>query len=61
MAIRKQAASRRSPARPAKSAPRARARRAPLGAMRVPRLEQRHLDIIGLGLVALGVFLAFPI
>jgi S-DNA-T family DNA segregation ATPase FtsK/SpoIIIE len=61
MAIRKQAASRRSPAKPAKSAPRARARRAPLRAMRVPRLEQRHLDIIGLGLVALGVFLAFPI
>jgi S-DNA-T family DNA segregation ATPase FtsK/SpoIIIE len=29
--------------------------------MRVPRLEQRHRDIIGLGLVALGVFLAFPI
>ncbi|HEX4343943.1 MAG TPA: DNA translocase FtsK [Solirubrobacteraceae bacterium] len=29
--------------------------------MRVPRLEQRHLDLIGLGLVAVGVFLAFPV
>jgi S-DNA-T family DNA segregation ATPase FtsK/SpoIIIE len=29
--------------------------------MRVPRLEQRQLDLLGLGLVALGVFLAFPV
>ena len=28
---------------------------------RLPVLEQRHLDLIGLGLVALGVFLAFPL
>jgi DNA segregation ATPase FtsK/SpoIIIE, S-DNA-T family len=28
---------------------------------RLPVLEQRHLDVIGLGLVALGVFLAFPL
>jgi S-DNA-T family DNA segregation ATPase FtsK/SpoIIIE len=55
---RKPAASRRSAAKPK---PRARARRASLSAMRVPRLEQRHLDLIGLGFVALGVFLAFPI
>jgi S-DNA-T family DNA segregation ATPase FtsK/SpoIIIE len=27
----------------------------------VPVLEQRHLDLIGLGLVAAGVFLAFPL
>src|SRR3954447_2323241 len=33
-----------------------RARRSPA---RVPVLEQRHLDLIGLGLVALSVFLAF--
>jgi S-DNA-T family DNA segregation ATPase FtsK/SpoIIIE len=58
MAAARKPASRRSPA---KTTPRARARRAPLGAMRVPRLQQRHLDIIGLGFVALGVFLAFPI
>jgi S-DNA-T family DNA segregation ATPase FtsK/SpoIIIE len=28
---------------------------------RLPVLEQRHLDLIGLGLVAVGVFLAFPL
>jgi S-DNA-T family DNA segregation ATPase FtsK/SpoIIIE len=28
---------------------------------RLPVLEQRHLDLIGLGLVAAGVFLAFPL
>src|SRR4051794_41975618 len=28
---------------------------------RLPILEQRHLDLAGLGLVALGVFLAFPL
>jgi S-DNA-T family DNA segregation ATPase FtsK/SpoIIIE len=51
-----------APRRPAeKPKPRARARRSSLSAMRVRRLEQRHLDLLGLGLVALGVFLAFPI
>ena len=59
MAAARKPASRRSPATPSK--PRARARRASLSAMRVPRLEQRHLDLVGLGFVALGVFLAFPI
>ncbi|MEA2155473.1 MAG: segregation ATPase FtsK/SpoIIIE, family, partial [Solirubrobacteraceae bacterium] len=58
MAAARKPASRRSPAKPK---PRARARRSSLSAMRVPLLEQRHLDLIGLGLVALGVFLAFPI
>ncbi len=38
-----------------------RAKRAPVSAMTVPLLEQRHLDLIGLGLVAIGVFLAFPV
>ena len=28
---------------------------------RLPVLEQRDLDLIGLGLVAVGVFLAFPL
>jgi len=28
---------------------------------RMPILEQRHLDLLGLGLVAAGVFLAFPL
>jgi len=46
---------------PAKPKPRARARRSPIDAMHVPLIEQRHLDLIGLGLVAIGVFLAFPI
>jgi len=51
----------RRPAAKKKPTPRARARRSSVNAMRVPLLEQRHLDIIGLGLVALGVFLAFPL
>ena len=52
------------PARkPAKSrAKKARARRSPVPwPPRLPILEQRHLDLIGLGLVAVGVFLAFPL
>src|SRR3954468_6070770 len=28
---------------------------------RLPVLEQHHVDLLGLGLVALGVFLAFPL
>ncbi len=43
------------------SKPKPRAKRAPVQAMHVPLLEQRHLDLIGLGLVAIGVFLAFPV
>jgi S-DNA-T family DNA segregation ATPase FtsK/SpoIIIE len=58
MAAARKPASRRSTAKPK---PRARARRSSVRAMRVPLLEQRHLDLIGLGLVALGVFLVFPI
>jgi DNA segregation ATPase FtsK/SpoIIIE, S-DNA-T family len=46
----------------AKSRSKARARRSPLPwPPRLPVLEQRHLDLIGLGLVAVGVFLAFPL
>ncbi len=45
-----------------KSARKARAHRSPLPwPPRLPVLEQRHLDLIGLGLVAAGVFLAFPL
>jgi S-DNA-T family DNA segregation ATPase FtsK/SpoIIIE len=58
MAAARKPAPRRSPA---KSKPRARARRSSLGALGLPALEQRHMDLIGLGLVALGVFLAFPL
>jgi S-DNA-T family DNA segregation ATPase FtsK/SpoIIIE len=58
MAAARKPATRRSTAQ---SKPRARARRSSLSAMRVPLLAQRHLDLIGLGLVALGVFLVFPI
>jgi DNA segregation ATPase FtsK/SpoIIIE, S-DNA-T family len=55
-------APRRKPAsKSSKPQPRARARRLPPGAMRMALLEQRQLDIIGLGLVAIGVFLAFPV
>ena len=58
MAAARKPAPRRSPA---KSKPRARARRSSLGALGLPALEQRQMDLIGLGLVALGVFLAFPL
>jgi DNA segregation ATPase FtsK/SpoIIIE, S-DNA-T family len=45
-----------------KSAKKARAHRSSLPwPPRLPVLEQRHLDLIGLGLVAVGVFLAFPL
>ena len=44
-----------------KAKPKPRARRSSIESMRVPLLEQRHLDLIGLGLVAVGVFLAFPV
>src|SRR3954469_24651050 len=41
---------------------RARARRStPSWRPRLPVIEQRHLDLTGLGLVAVGVFLAFPL
>jgi DNA segregation ATPase FtsK/SpoIIIE, S-DNA-T family len=52
-----------SPARKsAKSRSKARARRSPLPwPPRVPILEQRQLDLIGLALVAAGVFMAFPL
>lgn len=49
-------AARRQPARR-----RARARRSSPSPVRLPALEQRQLDLIGLGLVALGVLLAFPL
>ncbi len=57
---------RRPAAKPAKPAarrakPRPRARRRAPWRQRVPVLEQRHLDLIGLGLFAAGVFLAFPL
>ncbi|MEA2269573.1 MAG: segregation ATPase FtsK/SpoIIIE, family, partial [Solirubrobacteraceae bacterium] len=45
-----------------KAGSRARARRsAPMWRPRLPVVEQRHLDLAGLGLVAAGVFLAFPL
>jgi S-DNA-T family DNA segregation ATPase FtsK/SpoIIIE len=55
------AAKRRKP--PARGgATRARARRSSATwAPRVPVIEQRHLDLLGLALVACGVFLAFPL
>jgi S-DNA-T family DNA segregation ATPase FtsK/SpoIIIE len=51
------------PARkPATRRAKARARRSSLPwPPRLPLLEQRHLDLIGLGLVAVGVFMAFPL
>ncbi|UTI62775.1 DNA translocase FtsK [Paraconexibacter antarcticus] len=42
--------------------PRARAHRSNAAwAPRLPLLEQHHVDLIGLGLVAAGIFLAFPL
>src|SRR4051794_23413139 len=64
MAAARKPASSRSKPKPkpkGKPPPRARARRSPVDAMKVPLLEQRHLDLVGLGLVAIGVFLAFPV
>jgi S-DNA-T family DNA segregation ATPase FtsK/SpoIIIE len=58
MAAARKPASTRSKTKPK---PRARARRSSVDAMKVPLLEQRHLDLIGLGCVAIGVFLAFPV
>jgi len=45
--------------RPAKRRPRRAARRPPPRFPRLPALEQRHLDVIGLALAALAAFLAF--
>lgn len=49
-------AARRQPARR-----RTRARRSSPSAFRLPALDQRQLDLLGLGLVAVGVLLAFPL
>ena len=46
-------------ARRRKPAPRRRAKRSSLALPQLPHLEQRHHDVIGLGLVALAAFLAF--
>src|SRR4051812_50129056 len=43
-----------------RSKPRAR-RSAPRWRVSLPRLEQRHFDVIGLGLVATAIFFAFVI
>jgi S-DNA-T family DNA segregation ATPase FtsK/SpoIIIE len=52
----------RKPSKPTRPAPKARARRSPVAwRPRLPVLEQHHLDLLGLGLVAAGVFLAFPL
>src|SRR4051794_41875329 len=54
-------ASRRTPKKtPAKRRPKRSARsRVELRMPKLPELEQRHLDLIGLGLVALAAFFAF--
>jgi S-DNA-T family DNA segregation ATPase FtsK/SpoIIIE len=61
-ATKKPAAARKRAAPSSTSKPRARAKRSTASwAPRLPRLAQHQLDLIGLGLVALGVFLAFPL
>jgi DNA segregation ATPase FtsK/SpoIIIE, S-DNA-T family len=60
----KSAARKKTTKRTSKPAPartRAKARRAGGWRTRLPVLEQRHWDLIGLGLVALGILLAFPL
>jgi S-DNA-T family DNA segregation ATPase FtsK/SpoIIIE len=53
---------RKPPARAGKSAARTRAKRSSATwAPRIPVIEQRHLDLFGLALVACGVFLIFPL
>src|SRR6185312_14840271 len=54
--------SKKGAARGRKPAARARAKRSSSSwRPRLPVIEQRHLDLAGLALVALGVFLAFPL
>jgi len=53
---------RKPPARGKSGATRARAKRSSATwAPRIPVIEQRHLDLFGLALVAFGVFLVFPL
>jgi DNA segregation ATPase FtsK/SpoIIIE, S-DNA-T family len=49
------------PARKPSKRTKRRARRSSLALLRLPVLDQRQLDVLGLGLVAIGVFLAFPL
>ena len=51
----------KAPKRASKPAPRRRARRSSVASLRLPVLDQRQLDIVGLGLVAIAVFLVFPL
>ena len=62
-AARKPAPRKPAPRKPVRrgSKPRPRARRSSPRALRLPVLEQRHLDLIGLGLIAAGIFLIFPL
>ena len=58
----KSASKRKRAAKKGRAAPKARARRSSSSwRPRLPVVEQRHLDLAGLGLVAVGVFLAFPL
>ncbi|MCW2991258.1 MAG: cell division FtsK/SpoIIIE, partial [Solirubrobacterales bacterium] len=50
-----------APSRKKRPAPRKRATRQPSWKQGLPVLEQHHMDIMGLALVCLGVFLAFPL
>ena len=59
--VRTMATTRSTPAR-SKSRPQSRARRSSAPALpRLPVVEQRHVDGLGLGAVALGIFLVFPL
>jgi len=62
-ATRKPARKKTTPARKPAARPRkkTRARRAPAWRLGIPVLEQHHLDLLGLAVVCIGVFLAFPL
>src|SRR5215207_973144 len=57
----KKAPARKRTAAGSKPRPKARARRSGSWRTQLPVLEQRHIDLIGLALVAAGVFLVFPL
>jgi DNA segregation ATPase FtsK/SpoIIIE, S-DNA-T family len=57
----KKAPAKKRTATRSKSRPKPRARRSGGWRQQLPILEQHHVDLIGLGLVAVGVFLVFPL
>jgi DNA segregation ATPase FtsK/SpoIIIE, S-DNA-T family len=57
----KKAPAKKRTATRSKPRPKARARRSGRWRMQLPILEQHHIDLVGLALVAAGIFLVFPL